>query len=212
MFFLSIILRAFHRIIELGCSFETNSGVIEMQYKKIHIIGSVGSGKTTLARKLSKDLHIPHYELDSVVWRRFQTGDVRKSERDRDAFLTKILSSDSWVNEGVHYQWVTESFVKAELIIFLDTRYSSRTYRIIKRFFLQQLGFDKSNDKPSFSMFMRLFRWNTYFERVSKQEIIELLKKFDDKVIIIRDKSDLHTYLTKMEQREEDEVNVSPTQ
>nr|WP_066053954.1 AAA family ATPase [Robertmurraya korlensis] len=176
---------------------------MEMQYKKIHIIGSVGSGKTTLARKLSKDLHIPHYELDNVVWKRFQTGDVRRSERDRDAYLMNIVNSHSWVNEGVHYQWVTESFVEAELIIFLDTRYSKRTYRIIKRFFLQQLGIEKCNYKPSFSMFMRMFRWNTYFEKVSKREIIELLKKFDDKVIIIRDSTELQTYLTKMEQRED---------
>lgn len=47
--------------------------------KKIHIIGSVGSGKTTLARTLSSHLNIPFYELDNVVWKRFQSGDVRRS-------------------------------------------------------------------------------------------------------------------------------------
>jgi adenylate kinase family enzyme len=35
--------------------------------KRIHIIGSVGSGKTTLARTLSSRLNIPFYELDNVV-------------------------------------------------------------------------------------------------------------------------------------------------
>ncbi|WP_440338356.1 shikimate kinase [Lysinibacillus sphaericus] len=34
---------------------------------KIHIIGSVGSGKTTLAKELSAKLNIPYYELDNVV-------------------------------------------------------------------------------------------------------------------------------------------------
>jgi shikimate kinase len=38
---------------------------------KIHIIGSVRSGKTTLARTLSSKLKIPFYELDNVVWKRF---------------------------------------------------------------------------------------------------------------------------------------------
>jgi adenylate kinase family enzyme len=36
--------------------------------KKIHIIGSTGSGKTYLARELSNRLNIPYYELDSVMW------------------------------------------------------------------------------------------------------------------------------------------------
>jgi adenylate kinase family enzyme len=183
-----------------------------MQVKKIHIIGSVGSGKTTLAKKLSKDHNIPHYELDNVVWKRFQTGDIRRSEKERDAFLRNIVNSDAWINEGVHYQWVTESFVNAELIIFLDTRFSKRTYRIIKRYFLQQLGLEKSNYKSNFSMFMRMFRWNTYFEKVSKREIIQLLKEFDDKVIIIRDNNELETYLRHKEVGEVEDATVSPTQ
>ena len=36
--------------------------------KKIYIIGAVGSGKTTLAKELSKKLNIKMYELDKVVW------------------------------------------------------------------------------------------------------------------------------------------------
>lgn len=183
-----------------------------MQYRKIHIIGSVASGKTSLASKLSKDFHIPHYELDNVVWKRFQSGDVRRSEKERDAYLSKIITSDSWINEGVHYQWVTESFVHAELIIFLDTRYSKRIYRIIKRFFLQKLGIEKSNYKPSFSMFKRMFRWNRYFEKVSKREIIELLKEFDHKVIIMRDHHELEVYLREKEVKEMEDVDVSATQ
>jgi shikimate kinase len=42
--------------------------------KKIHIIGSVGSGKTTLARTLSSHLNIPFYELDNVFGKGFNLG------------------------------------------------------------------------------------------------------------------------------------------
>lgn len=48
--------------------------------RKIHIIGSVGSGKTTLARKLSNQLGIPHYELDNVVWKRHKPRDIRRTD------------------------------------------------------------------------------------------------------------------------------------
>jgi adenylate kinase family enzyme len=71
--------------------------------RKIHVIGSVGSGKTTLARKLSAQLAVPHYELDNVVWERRPHGDRRRTEKERDALLQEIIASDSWIIEGVHH-------------------------------------------------------------------------------------------------------------
>ena len=35
--------------------------------RKIFIIGTVASGKTTLAKQLSKNMDIPWYELDCIV-------------------------------------------------------------------------------------------------------------------------------------------------
>ena len=64
--------------------------------KKIHIIGSVGSGKTTLARQMSKKLNIPYYELDNVVWKR-QKGhkDIRRSEQERECYLDTLIRSNT---------------------------------------------------------------------------------------------------------------------
>jgi hypothetical protein len=56
-----------------------------------------------------------------------------------------------------------------------------------------------------------MFRWNTYFEKVSKREIIELLKEFDDKVIIIRDDHELETYLRQKEDEVVEDEKVSIT-
>ena len=36
--------------------------------KKVYIIGAVGTGKTTLAKKMSEKLNIKMYQLDKVVW------------------------------------------------------------------------------------------------------------------------------------------------
>lgn len=35
---------------------------------RLYIIGPPGSGKTTLAKKLSKKYHVDHYELDLLVF------------------------------------------------------------------------------------------------------------------------------------------------
>lgn len=155
--------------------------------RKIHVIGSVGSGKTTLARKLSAQLAVPHYELDNVVWERGPHGDRRRTEKERDALLQEIIASDSWIIEGVHHTWVKESLRQADRIILLDPPYSQRTYRIIKRFIKQKLHLEKANYKPTFKMFRKMFRWNRYFETVSKPEIVELLKLYEEKLYVLEE-------------------------
>ncbi|WP_407639518.1 AAA family ATPase [Bacillus gaemokensis] len=157
---------------------------------KIHIIGSVGSGKTTLARVLSSQLNIPYYELDNVVWRRTQNGDVRNTTEERDEKLYNIVHSNTWIVEGAHHTWVSQSFQNANVIIFLDVSVSKRMIRIIKRFTLQLLRLEKANYKPTFEMFMKMFKWTNDFERSSKAEILHMLRKHNDKLYILKDNTE----------------------
>ncbi|WP_231877315.1 AAA family ATPase [Bhargavaea cecembensis] len=116
---------------------------------KIHIIGAVGSGKTTLARELSEKLGIPYYEIDNVAWERRAGGDVRRIPEDRDKLLHSIVSSDTWITEGTHpHDWVLPCFREAELIVFLDPPYRVRVERIIKRFVLQKAGIETAHYRP----------------------------------------------------------------
>ncbi|MBO9609500.1 MAG: DNA topology modulation protein FlaR, partial [Paenibacillaceae bacterium] len=79
--------------------------------RKIHIIGSVGSGKTTLAKNLSMKLKIPHHELDNVVWKRNHPSDIKRTDEERDQILSTIIQSDAWILEGAHYnEWIFPSF------------------------------------------------------------------------------------------------------
>ncbi|WP_248137593.1 AAA family ATPase [Bacillus infantis] len=160
--------------------------------RKIHVIGSVGSGKTTLARKLSAQLGIPHYELDNVVWERGPHGDKRRTEKERDALLQEIISSDNWIIEGVHHTWIMESLRQADQIILLDPPNRQRIYRIIKRFIKQKLHMEKANYKPTLEMFRKMFRWNRYFETVSKPQIMELLRPFEEKLYVLEDDKKMH--------------------
>ncbi|WP_129688888.1 shikimate kinase [Gottfriedia acidiceleris] len=164
--------------------------------KKIHIIGSVGSGKTTLARQMSTKLNIPYYELDNVVWKR-QKGhkDIRRSEQERECYLDTLICSDKWIIEGVHNEeWVVNSFLNAELTIFLDTSYSVRTFRIIKRYFLQKLRLEKSNYKPTLKIFFKMFKWNKYFEEVGKPKFFKKFINYNDKILVVNNINEVEEY------------------
>ena len=65
---------------------------------KILIIGIVASGKTTLARKLSKENNITNYEIDSIVH-----DDINKRKRtneEQQEIIEKINKQENWIIEG----------------------------------------------------------------------------------------------------------------
>lgn len=155
--------------------------------RKIHIIGSVGSGKTTLARSLSARMGSPFYELDNVVWIRADSGDIRRGDKDRDSLLGQITHHESWVIEGAHYHyWVHTSLQAADLIVFLNPSYYTRSRQIVKRFIKQRLGAENANYKPTFAMLKKMFEWNNSFEHEGKDKIIGMLQDYADKVIVVR--------------------------
>ncbi|MGF9888778.1 AAA family ATPase [Priestia megaterium] len=165
--------------------------------KKIHIVGSVGSGKTTFARLLAHRLKLPHYELDNVMWERTQEGAKRRSEADRKKCLHHIAASKEWIIEGVHYTWVRESFDRSDLIIFLDTHYLKRVWFILRRYVLQKAKIEKANYAPTFSIFIKMFQWNADFEKQSKPEILHILRtSYNDKLIIVKKREEIEHFIS----------------
>lgn len=157
-----------------------------MLRNKIYIIGSVASGKTTMASKLSKQLNIPWYELDNVVHLRLPSGDVKRDAKERDFEFNKITCSDKWIIEGVYRQCFNNGFEKADTIILLDTPPFKRKYRIAKRWICQNLKMEKSNYVPTLKMLFLMYKWSNGFEK-SKKDIFETLAPYNDKVIVLKD-------------------------
>lgn len=175
---------------------------------KIYIVGSVGSGKTTLARKLSMQFGIPHYETDNFVWYRRPEGDLRNTEEDRNRMFLQAVHSPHWIIEGVHIDWNEEGFEQADAIIFLDLPPAIRKRQFIARYFRQITGREKANYRPSFSMLRKMFVWNRYFEKQMKPRLLEMLKPYDGKVTMIRNKPDLHSYEERTIRSMEKDVEV----
>ncbi|MBP1936918.1 AAA family ATPase [Paenibacillus sediminis] len=110
-----------------------------MNEKKICIIGSMGSGKTTIAKKISSRTQIPLYQTDNFVWDRSEFN-KKYPAHVRDEILIKARLEDAWIIEGAHYQWGFESFEQADVIFILNPYVFIRDWRMVKRFIKTRVG------------------------------------------------------------------------
>ena len=85
--------------------------------QRIIVVGSTGSGKTTLGRQLGGLLGVPHVELDALHW------DADWTEAPDEVFRKRVinaLSGDDWVVDG-NYNVVRDIiWNRADTIVWLD--------------------------------------------------------------------------------------------
>ncbi len=102
-----------------------------MKVKKIVIVGTSASGKSTFARKLAKQLSLPLIHIDSLMWSSGweYAGDETAIERIR----TEAEKSE-WIIEGFMFEAVVaELLEKADQIIYLDYARWILVWRYLKR-------------------------------------------------------------------------------
>lgn len=108
------------------------------QYKKIAIIGSTASGKSTLARKLSQIYKVPHIELDQILFE----NQKRKTDEEFRFAVEKLVEKSEWICDGVFYNLADIIWPKADVVIWLDiplkTTYRQVLSRSLKRIVKRQ--------------------------------------------------------------------------
>lgn len=160
--------------------------------RRIYIIGSVASGKTTLAQLLSQQLGIPHFELDNVVWERRPGGDVKRRDDIRDELFETIILQEKWIIEDVLRPCFEKGLAKADLLILLDTPQRKRGFMAIGRWFRQCFRIERTNYQPTVGMLKSMLRWSGDFE-CNKKDFMKRLEPYYHKLVVLKDPSEIDT-------------------
>lgn len=101
--------------------------------KRISVVGTSGSGKTTIAGKLAEVLRIPHVELDSLSWEADWTPAPRDVFRSR---VREAINADRWVVDGNYGEDARDLILeRADAIVWLNYSLPVIIHRLVRRTF-----------------------------------------------------------------------------
>jgi adenylate kinase family enzyme len=98
--------------------------------KRVLVIGSGGSGKTTLATQLGARLGIPVIHLDSHYW---HSGWVPTPADEWTREVQRLVDEPAWIMDGNYGGTMDMRLAAADTVIFLDLPRVVCLWRIVKR-------------------------------------------------------------------------------
>ena len=162
--------------------------------KKVIVIGSGGSGKSTFTRELGERTGIEVIHLDQEYWR---PNWVKTPTDEWVAKVAAMLERDSWIMDG-NFGGTREMRMRAaDTIIFLDLPRYVCLYRILKRtmkFYGRSRPDMTEGCNEKFDLEFFLWVWN--YPNATRDRVLSTLQTFPEKRSIrLRTKAEIAEYL-----------------
>ena len=163
--------------------------------KRIMIIGSPGSGKSTFARKLSQITQLPLIHLDKEFWK---DGWIETPRQEWIKKQKQLILGDEWIIDGNYGGTMDIRLEKADTIICFKL---SRTVCLLSYFkrVITNIGKVRA-DMPEgcpekFDFEFMKYIWN--FPKVSGKTNIDVIEKNKDKqIIVFKSRKESQQFLT----------------
>jgi adenylate kinase family enzyme len=122
--------------------------------QRIAVVGTSGSGKTTMAYRLAQRLGVPHVELDALHWGPDWTPAPREIFRER---VERALSGGAWTIDG-NYSAVRDiTWSRADTVVWLDyplpVVMGRVTWRTLRRTVMREELWNANRERLPVAMF-----------------------------------------------------------
>lgn len=164
--------------------------------KRILVIGSGGSGKSTVARRLGQLLDLEVNHLDKFFWK---PGWVESPRDEWIQTVTELIDRESWIIDGNYSGTLDLRLQKCDTIVFLDMPRLLCLWRIVKRNLLYRRG-----GRPDMAegclekLDLEFVSWVWNYSRRSRPKIVRLIREHSKakRVVWLRSNADVERFLS----------------
>lgn len=163
--------------------------------KRILVIGSGGSGKSTVATRLGALLGLEVTHLDKLFWR---PGWSRPAPDEWLQTVTDLTDRDSWILDGNYSGTLDLRFQKCDTVVFLDLSRWLCLWRIVMR----MLRYRNSRrpdmaERCSEKLDLEFVLWVWNYPRRTKPKVVKLLREqgAGKKIVWLRSRGDVEKFI-----------------
>ena len=163
-----------------------------MNAKKIMIIGSPGSGKSTFARKLRDKSGLPLFYLDMIKHKPDRTEILRGEFNIK---LAEIIKMPEWIIDGNYQRTLEVRMEKADTIILFDLPTEVCLDGAKARIGTKREDLPWIETEETFEGEFK--QWIEDFSEKQLPEIYSLLEKYRDKeIVVFRSREDADVFIS----------------
>lgn len=161
---------------------------------RILVLGCAGSGKSYLAKKLSKIFNLPVYHLDLLYWRPHWTT---APEDEFKQGVVEIVNKEKWIIDGNYSGTLEARLKRANRVYFLDLPTEICLENVKKRYGKPRDDFPdylEEKEDPAFLEFIKNFK------NRGRLIILSMLEKYPEvEVTTFTNRVEMDEYLSKFE-------------
>lgn len=178
--------------------------------KKILVIGSGGSGKSTFSVRLGRLLNIEVIHLDVIYWKPGWVETPKPEWRER---VAELLKRDTWIIDGNYSGTFDIRFAASDTVIFLDGARSVCLWRVLKRLLLY-----RTRGRPDMAAGCRerfdpkFIMWVWRYRTRTRPRVLQLLKDNAEsrQIVHLRTQSEIERFLANVGARSEKSLDRAP--